>query len=223
MTFWDKARQAAAAAAVTAKETAGVAGAGVKGAAGIAKISASAAVDRINPNSLADLIIKATTIQERTNAALRDKRSAYRVAEIAITAAFPPQISFSIARIGDVNEEPGMWAAHLAAEAAQADAVAAQLQAEAAPGGAPGEAPAGGSPEAWAHPGAEAWQQPAEPGWGETAVTEPLPAATDTSPGGAMPAEVWPPSDGWQEATEGWETTKSPPSGEPPTPDPESR
>ena len=176
MTFWDKARQAAAAAAVTAKETAGVAGAGVKGAAGIAKTSASTAADRINPNSLADLIIKATTIQERTNAALRDKRSAYRVAEIVITAAFPPQISFSIARMGDVGEEPGMWAAHLAAEAAQADAVAALL-----------------------------------------------PAATDTSPGGAMRTEVWPPSDGWQEATEGWETTKSPPSGEPPTPDPESR
>ncbi len=169
MTFWDKARQAASAAAVTAKETAGVAGAGVKGAAGIAKTSASGAVDRINPNTLADLIIKATTIQERTNAALREKRSAYRVAEIAITAAFPPEISFSIARIGDVDEEPRQWAADFAAEAARAvAAVSDPRQAEAEAGALP------------------------------------VDAATAAS---------WPPSDGWQQATDGWEATEPPPPG----------
>jgi hypothetical protein len=197
VTFWDKARQAAAAAAVTAKETAGVAGAGVKGAAGIAKTSASAAVDRINPNTLADLIIKATLIQERTNAALREKRSAYRIAEIAITAAFPPEISFSIARIGDVDEEPGLWAAHLAAEAAQADAVVAEPWQE------PGAT-------GWVQPGSEPWQPGVTPAPGDAPMTG---AATPFPGGDAIPASapgVWPPPDGWQEATDGWETMEQP-------------
>ena len=183
MTFWDKARQAASAAAVTAKETAGVAGAGVKGAAGIAKTSASGAVDRINPNTLADLIIKATLIQERTNAALREKRSAYRIAEIAITAAFPPEISFSIARIGDLDEEPGLWAAHLAAEAAQADAVVA---------------------DPWRDTGATGWAQGGNEPWQPEAAPAPADAATAAS---------WPPPDGWQEATSGWEAAEPPPPG----------
>jgi hypothetical protein len=208
VTFWDKARQAASAAAVTAKETAGVAGAGVKGAAGIAKTSASGAVDRINPNTLADLIIKATLIQERTNAALREKRSAYRIAEIAITAAFPPEISFSIARIGDVDEEPGLWAAHLAAEAAQADAVAADPWQEA-------------GATAWAQGGNEPWQPEAAPVSVETPATgastpSPGDAAAASAPGTTSAPGTWPPSDGWQEATSGWEAA------EPPAPGPES-
>ena len=197
MTFWDKARQAASAAAVTAKETAGVAGAGVKGAAGIAKTSASGAVDRINPNTLADLVIKATTIQERTNAALREKRSAYRVAEIAITAAFPPEISFSIARIGDLDEAPGQWAADFAAEAARAVAAVSDPWQDT------------GATE-WTQPANEPWQAEAEAGASVEAEALPVDAATAA-------VDTWPPSDGWQQATDGWETTAPPP------PAPESR
>jgi hypothetical protein len=188
VTFWDKARQAAAAAAVTAKETAGVAGAGVKGAAGIAKTSASAAVDRINPNTLADLVIKATIIQERTNAALREKGSAYRIAEIAITAAFPPEISFSIARIGDVDG-PEPWQQPAAADAWQPPAepwqpppsaepgwgVVAGVVAGAVPTASPAEPrPAG----AWPPP--EGWQEATE-GW------EAVEPARGVPPEGAPP------------------------------------
>jgi hypothetical protein len=194
VTFWDKARQAANAAAVTARETAGVAGAGAKGAAGIAKTSASGAVDRINPNTLADLVIKATTIQERTNAALREKQSSYRIAEIAITAAFPPEISFSIARIGDLDEAPAQWAAHLAAEAALADAVVA---------------------DPWRDTGATEWTQPGNEPWQAEAESE---AAVEAGvlPVDAAAAASWPPSEGWQQATDGWETAPPPP----PAPEP---
>lgn len=71
--------------------------------AGRAKNSLVTAVERIDPRLLADIVIKATALQERTNRALRDKESAYRIAEITITATIPPQIGFSIARIGDID------------------------------------------------------------------------------------------------------------------------
>ena len=58
----------------------------------------------VNPEVLADLIIKATAIQEKTNKSLRAKGSAYRVAEVTITATLPPQIGFSIARLGEIEE-----------------------------------------------------------------------------------------------------------------------
>jgi hypothetical protein len=174
MTFWDKARQAAAAAAVTAKETAGVAGAGVRGAAGIARSSASAAVDRINPHTLADLIMKATAIQERTNAALREKKSAYRVAEVVITAAFPPQISFSIARLGDVDQKPNP---------------------EARPGSESATGPGQGcAPDADPGWGPAPASFPSPP-----AGFRSLPEA-----GTAEEAPTWPPPGGWDQATEGW-------------------
>ena len=57
------------------------------------------------PGILADLVIKATALQEKANAALRAKGSPYRIAEVQITATLPPQIGFSIARIGDIEEE----------------------------------------------------------------------------------------------------------------------
>jgi hypothetical protein len=61
-------------------------------------------VDRIDPGMLADIVIKSTALQEKTNAALRKKGSPYRVAEVTITATLPPQIGFSIARVGDIEE-----------------------------------------------------------------------------------------------------------------------
>ena len=62
-------------------------------------------VERIDPGTLADLIIKSTALQEKTNRALKSKASPYRVQEIVITASIPPGVSFSIGRIHD--EEHG--------------------------------------------------------------------------------------------------------------------
>ena len=199
MTFWDKARQAAAAAAVTAKETAGVAGAGARGAAGIAKTSASAAVDKINPNTLADLIIKATTIQERTNWALQQKGSPYRVAEISITAAFPPEISFAIGRVGDIPDlQPWQPAQPAAGEWQQLPDGTWQ------PTAAPSEAIDQAQP---AYPGEPA--HPAEPGWG---LAPQAAAAISAAVTPEQPQETtWPPAEGWQQATEGWEEVPAQP------------
>jgi hypothetical protein len=71
-----------------------------------AKRGVSTAIDRIDPSVLADIIIKATALQERANASLRAKGSMYRIAEVVIGASFPPSVSFSIARIGEHEEEP---------------------------------------------------------------------------------------------------------------------
>ena len=45
--------------------------------------------------------IKATALQEKTNASLRDKKSPYRIGEIAISASIPPGVSFVIGRIDE--------------------------------------------------------------------------------------------------------------------------
>ena len=66
----------------------------------------SAFIERINPGLLADLIIHATAAQEKTNKALRDKGSQYRISEMYLTASIPPQVGFYIARIGDAEEVP---------------------------------------------------------------------------------------------------------------------
>jgi hypothetical protein len=58
-------------------------------------------IEKIDPSTLADLIVKATALQEKTNASLRDKRSPYRIAEISITASIPPGVSFVISRIDE--------------------------------------------------------------------------------------------------------------------------
>jgi hypothetical protein len=71
-----------------------------------AKRGLSTAIDRIDPNVLADVIIKATSLQERANTALRQKGSPYRVSEIGIAAAIPPQVTFSIGRIDDPEPVP---------------------------------------------------------------------------------------------------------------------
>lgn len=66
----------------------------------------SAFVERINPGLLADLIIHATAAQEKTNKALKDKGSQYRISEMYLTASIPPQVGFYIARIGDAGADP---------------------------------------------------------------------------------------------------------------------
>ena len=122
MGFFDKARQAAEQARVRASETVtqaresakpamqqtqqglSQAGSAAKEAAGSARKGLATVVERIDPSLLADIIIKATALQEKANEALRVKTSPYRISEITITATIPPQIGFSIARIGDVEE-----------------------------------------------------------------------------------------------------------------------
>jgi hypothetical protein len=64
----------------------------------------SAFIERINPGLLADLIIHATSAQEKTNKALREKGSHYRISEMYLTASIPPQIGFYISRMGDPEE-----------------------------------------------------------------------------------------------------------------------
>jgi hypothetical protein len=70
----------------------------------------NAFIERINPGLLADLIIHATSAQEKTNKALREKGSHYRISEMYLTASIPPQVGFYIARMGDpelaAEEEP---------------------------------------------------------------------------------------------------------------------
>jgi hypothetical protein len=71
----------------------------------------NAFIERINPGLLADLIIHATSAQEKTNKALRDKGSLYRISEMYLTASIPPQVGFYIARLGDAEEEAAALAA----------------------------------------------------------------------------------------------------------------
>ena len=70
-----------------------------------ARRGVATAVDRIDPGVLADIIIKATALQERANNSLRAKGSVYRISEVVIGASFPPTINFSIARIGEHEEQ----------------------------------------------------------------------------------------------------------------------
>ena len=77
----------------------------LRDAAGQAKKGFVTAVERIDPGVLADIIIKATAIQESANKALRTRGSAYRIGEITITATIPPQIGFAITRISDEELE----------------------------------------------------------------------------------------------------------------------
>ncbi len=129
MSFLQRAREAAESAADQAKKVAGEA-AGAAGqvasqanrtahdpatqeklsrqtreAVGLAKRGVSTIVERIDPGTLAELIIKATALQEMTNDALRKKRSPYRISEISIAASIPPGVTFAIAR-GDDKDEP---------------------------------------------------------------------------------------------------------------------
>jgi hypothetical protein len=75
-------------------------------AMGAARRGISTAVERIDPGVLADLIIKATALQEMTNTSLREKHSPYRINEVSIAASIPPGVTFAIGRIDVIEEEP---------------------------------------------------------------------------------------------------------------------
>jgi hypothetical protein len=102
-----RAQEAAAVANRTANDpaTAELLGKSARDAVGMARRGVTTVIEKIDPSTLADLIIKATALQEMTNKALRKKGSPYRIAEIAISASIPPAVSFSIGRIGDAEEE----------------------------------------------------------------------------------------------------------------------
>ena len=83
------------------------AGAGAREAIGMAKRGVTTVIEKIDPGTLAELIVKATALQEMTNKALRQKGSPYRISEISISASIPPSVSFSIQRLDHEPEELG--------------------------------------------------------------------------------------------------------------------
>ena len=68
-----------------------------------AKRGFTTALERIDPRILADVVIKATSLQERANASLKERGSVYRISEIGIGAAIPPSVTFTIARVDDAD------------------------------------------------------------------------------------------------------------------------
>ena len=131
MTFMEKARQAAGQAAVAAAKVsvdvgsqAAKAGADLSGRAAAAtaatikdpankararaalkkaKRGFTTALERIDPRILADVVVKATSLQEKANKSLQERGSVYRIGEITIGASIPPSIQFSIERVDDPN------------------------------------------------------------------------------------------------------------------------
>jgi hypothetical protein len=96
---------AKAASAVAAKAQDPATQAKVKSGLATAGRGARTMVERIDPGILAEVIIKATALQEKANARLRKKGSMYRIGEIQVTASLPPGISFSIERVGDADHD----------------------------------------------------------------------------------------------------------------------
>jgi hypothetical protein len=74
-------------------------------AAGAAGKAAKSALDKLNPATLAAIVMKATAIQEQSNAVLRRHKSLYRIGGIEIGASFPPSISFQIIRAAELELE----------------------------------------------------------------------------------------------------------------------
>lgn len=124
MSFIKKAQEAAEAARARVEEAAtsasrsahdpstadrinrGLAGAsqGARDAVGMARRGVTTVIERIDPGTLADLIVKATALQEMTNKALRQKGSPYRISEISIAASIPPGVTFTIGRVDRAEE-----------------------------------------------------------------------------------------------------------------------
>lgn len=118
---------AKAASAVAAKAQSPATQAKVKSGLATAGRGARTMVERIDPGILAEVIIKATALQEKANARLRRKGSMYRIGEIQVTASLPPGISFSIERVGDadhdaVSGDPLLSSTELLAEERAAEA-----------------------------------------------------------------------------------------------------
>ena len=155
MTFMERARQAAGQAASTAAKVsvdvgsqAARAAADVSGKAAAAtaatirdpatkararsalkkaKRGFTTALERIDPKILADVVVKATSLQEKANASLKERGSAYRIGEIAIGASFPPSIHFSIERVDDPEQilhDSSVLLAKAIEESAQVEGVA---------------------------------------------------------------------------------------------------
>lgn len=76
-------------------------------AMGMARRGVTTVIEKIDPGTLAELIVRATALQELTNKSLRAKGSPYRIAEISISASIPPAVSFSISRLDDEPETIG--------------------------------------------------------------------------------------------------------------------
>jgi hypothetical protein len=86
----------------------GAANATAKGAvkgAGTAGRAVKSALDKLNPDLLAGIVMKATSLQEQANATLKKNGSLYRISGIAIGAAFPPSVTFQIGRLSDLGHE----------------------------------------------------------------------------------------------------------------------
>ena len=77
---------------------------GAREAVGLARRGVTTVIERIDPSTLAELVVKATALQEMTNKSLRTKGSPYRISEITISASIPPGVSFAIGRIDDMEE-----------------------------------------------------------------------------------------------------------------------
>ncbi len=111
MSFIKRAQEAAAQAAAMANRTASdpatqeAVSRSAREAVGMARRGVTTVIERIDPSTLAELIVRATALQEMTNASLRQKGSPYRIAEISISASIPPAVSFAISRLGDETEE----------------------------------------------------------------------------------------------------------------------
>lgn len=71
----------------------------------IGRKAASHAVNKIDPDLLADVISIATNKQEQVNERLLARKSPYRIASLSVGVTFPPSVSFSISRIGDIKSE----------------------------------------------------------------------------------------------------------------------
>lgn len=100
------ASEAATAAGRTANDpaTAEMLGRSARDALGLARRGVTTVIEKIDPGTLAELIVRATALQELTNKALRAKGSPYRIAEISISASIPPAVSFAISRLDDEPE-----------------------------------------------------------------------------------------------------------------------
>ena len=69
-----------------------------------AKRGFTTALERIDPKILADVVVKATSLQEKANASLKERGSAYRIGQIQIGASIPPSIQFAIERVDDPEQ-----------------------------------------------------------------------------------------------------------------------
>jgi len=137
MSFLERARQAAEQAAKSAAEQGSKAAARVdatirdpatkaraQAAMKRARRGLTTALERIDPGVLADVVIKATSLQERANAKLREKGSVYRISEIGIGASIPPSVTFTISRVDDPDAD-AKSSLELLAAASPSDAAAA--------------------------------------------------------------------------------------------------